>query len=225
MAYQSNAGFVGTETLTYTVRDAGGAESTGTLTVAVVAATTVNQAPVVTNETVSVDLGSVLVIDVLANDSDPEGHTVNIVSASTPSNGTVTIQSGMGFFRDKLIYTASGTVGSVTINYVVSDEQGAQTTGTVTINVTTTQPVSDVTAANDAAVAGLGEEVVIRVLSNDSVTGTGTLAISSVSTPLYGTSRSRLGRLLIPSRTGRWSRCWSTQRAARVWRMIRSRTQ
>ena len=187
VAYQSNTGFVGTETLTYTVRDPGGAESTGTLTVSVVSSVTANLAPVVTNESVSVDTGAVLVIDVLANDSDPEGHALTILSASTPSNGTVAVQSGMGMTRDKLVYTASGTVGSVTINYVVSDDQGAQTTGTVTINVAASQPIGDVTAANDTAVAGLGEEVVIRVLSNDALTGNGTLAISAVTTPVHGT--------------------------------------
>lgn len=69
-------------------------------------------------------------IDVLANDSDPEGGPLTIVEVTQPEHGRVEIVDG------KLVYTpAPGFVGEVTFTYTVADATGARTTSTVTVRV------------------------------------------------------------------------------------------
>jgi len=61
-------------------------------------------------------------VDVLANDSDVDGDTLTIQSATTNANGTVSVTD------NKLVYSPqSGFTGTETVNYVVTD-------GTVTAN-------------------------------------------------------------------------------------------
>lgn len=128
--YTPNADFFGVETITYTVRDARNATSNGTLTVTVTGV----EDPNVAND----DLASTLTetpveIAVLANDVDPDGGDVSIVSfdAVTP-NGSVTNADGV------LTYTPNTAfIGTDTFNYEITG--GA--TATVTVNVTADTPV------------------------------------------------------------------------------------
>ncbi|MCG8651863.1 MAG: Ig-like domain-containing protein, partial [Pirellulales bacterium] len=69
-------------------------------------------------------------IDLLANDSDPDGDTLELVSVEAPTHGTVvTNADGTVTYRPK-----SGMVGGDSFSYVVSDGT-AQTTGQVTVDV------------------------------------------------------------------------------------------
>jgi len=47
-----------------------------------------NNAPTAVDDNASVAENSVVLIDVLANDSDPDGDAISIFSVSTPTNGT-----------------------------------------------------------------------------------------------------------------------------------------
>ncbi len=53
-----------------------------------------NTPPIAVNDTVTTDEDTTLVLDILANDSDPDGDALAISSVSTPSNGTVTVDNG-----------------------------------------------------------------------------------------------------------------------------------
>lgn len=79
-----------------------------------------------TQEGVSVD------IDVLANDSDPEGDVLSITSFTSSSSGTVTDNGG-----GTLKYTPHlGFIGQDSFSYTVSDGNGGFDTATVTVDVT-----------------------------------------------------------------------------------------
>lgn len=70
-------------------------------------------------------------INVLGNDQDPDGDTLSIVSATSPSNGTAVI-AGNG-----ITYTpAEGFVGSDSFNYTINDGAGNEASAQVTVNVT-----------------------------------------------------------------------------------------
>jgi hypothetical protein len=88
--YTSNAGYLGPDSFTYTVADDFGATDTATVSLTV----TVNHAPTPQNDTANIEPGSSgNLIDVLANDTDPDDDILTIVSASDPLHGTVACSS------------------------------------------------------------------------------------------------------------------------------------
>ncbi|MBY7835069.1 cadherin-like domain-containing protein, partial [Vibrio fluvialis] len=95
-------------------------------------------APVLGDELCMVQDGS-LTIDpsvLLANDSDPDGDTLEITSVDSPSTGTVTLNDD-GSINFK---PAPGFDGDATFTYTVKDSDGLTDTATVTVHVA---PISD----------------------------------------------------------------------------------
>jgi hypothetical protein len=95
---------------------------------------TVNRPPVANNDTAGVPQGETININVVANDTDPDGDTLTITSFTQPSRGTVTQASGT-----TLRYTAGSTssgVGTFTFEYTISDGRGGTATATVTVTIT-----------------------------------------------------------------------------------------
>ena len=121
----------GTANFSYTVEDAGGLQDTASVTVEVQG---VNDAPVAQDDAVSVtedDQGTA--IDVLANDSDPEGSNLTVAGVTTPNNGgSAQVQP------DNTILYAPATdfAGTETFSYTAQDDQGGQSTAVVTATVT-----------------------------------------------------------------------------------------
>ncbi|ELA6591498.1 tandem-95 repeat protein, partial [Vibrio alginolyticus] len=134
VTYTPNDNYHGTDSFTYIVTSGGVSEST-TVNVDV---TPVNDAPVATNDTAITDEDTPVTIDVLPNDTDIDGDTLSIQSASVPSDqGTVEIVDG------KLVFTpAENFHGDAEITYTVTD---GSLTDQATVNVT-------VNAVNDAPV-------------------------------------------------------------------------
>jgi hypothetical protein len=89
-----------------------------------------NRAPVAVADFVAgVPPGSPTVIDVLANDTDPDGDTLTVTAVSDGEHGTVT-NNGDG----TVTYTAeSDAPCSDQFSYTVSDGQGGQDVGIVTV--------------------------------------------------------------------------------------------
>ena len=158
--YTSDVGFSGTDTITYAISDGNGGTATSTVTVTIAA----NTPPDAVDDTAS-GFSEVLIpnIDVLGNDSDPDGDPLSVTGASAP-NGTVTV-NGDG----TLNYTSDvGFIGTDTITYAISDGNGGSDTATVTVTVTA--PVGgDPVAVNDSVTVStdiLAED--INILGNDS---------------------------------------------------------
>ena len=129
VTYTPAATFLGSDTFTYTIRDLNGNISNiATVTITV---TPVNDPPV------AVDDGPIthntilpITLDVMANDSDPDNALTDltIISVSTPTLGSVSIESGM------IVYQPSGTTsGTATFTYTIQDPGGLTSTATVTI--------------------------------------------------------------------------------------------
>ncbi len=88
----------------------------------------VNQPPVAVNDAALTRMGNSVLIDVLANDSDPDGDAISLLAAHEGMHGTVAIQSG------KVLYTpSSGYTGSDTFSYQILDARGATATGAVSV--------------------------------------------------------------------------------------------
>ncbi|MBT0058766.1 tandem-95 repeat protein, partial [Vibrio alginolyticus] len=138
--------------------------------------TPVNDAPIATNDAIQTDEDSLVVIDVLANDSDIEGDDLIITSASVPEEqGIVEIIDG------KLVFTpAENFNGNATISYTISDgelEDEAQVS--VTVNSVNDAPI----ASNDTTITEEDSSVTIDVLPNDTDIDGDTLSIQSASVP------------------------------------------
>ncbi|MDX1693599.1 MAG: Ig-like domain-containing protein, partial [Ketobacteraceae bacterium] len=89
-----------------------------------------NRAPVARNDSASTEENTAVPVAVLANDSDPDGDQLKLVSVGAAGNGQVSISG------DQVIYTpAAGFVGSDSFSYLISDTSGEQATGYVSVTV------------------------------------------------------------------------------------------
>ncbi|MEX3315604.1 Hint domain-containing protein [Sulfitobacter sp. PS-8MA] len=119
-----------------------------------------NEAPVTEDDVLILDEDTVGTVDVLANDSDPEGDTLTVTMASCPA-GTVEIGTdGVLTFTPDEDFN-----GETTITYTVDDGNGNTSEGTVNVTV---NPVNDAPVARDDSASTIGSDpVVIDVLAND----------------------------------------------------------
>ena len=124
--YQPKANHLGTDTIEYLASDNQSGAQSATLTVTISA----NSAPVTIDDYADVNAGQSIIVDVLSNDSDPDGDTLTLLGV-TSSNGSVSI------VNNTIRYQAGQTYsGEDVINYQVSDGYGGQTVGTLIITVT-----------------------------------------------------------------------------------------
>ncbi|WP_339744832.1 tandem-95 repeat protein [uncultured Rubinisphaera sp.] len=205
--------FHGDEILTYVVEDAAGIQSTGTITVNVVA----NQSPVAVADSYAVDPGESVVLTLIANDSDPEGDAIQISSVANPVNGTVTLipdvstsiwdnwtnngQYSYSVFEDwynsyynysgnnplsyQYEYTPNaGFSGDDVFSYAIEDVQGATASASVTVSVAGNQAPL---AVDDNYLTGPGEAIVLNLLANDSDIEGHEISIDSIADPANGT--------------------------------------
>ncbi|MBE4070569.1 tandem-95 repeat protein [Vibrio parahaemolyticus] len=165
VTYTPDDNYVGKDTFTYVVTSGGVSEST----TAEVNVTPVNDAPVAKDDIATTQEDTAVTIDVLPNDTDVDGDTLSIQSASVPSDqGTVEIVDG------KLVFTpAENFNGDAEITYTVTDGQLTdEAKVTVTVN-----PVNDAPTIKVDAVESITEDAV----STDTVVAT--LTVRDTDTP------------------------------------------
>ncbi|WP_224815062.1 tandem-95 repeat protein [Hasllibacter sp. MH4015] len=170
--YTPDPDFNGTDTVTYTISDGNGGTDTATVTFNVAP---VNDAPDAVNDSVTTDEDTPITIDVLDNDTDVDGDTLEITGASVPADqGVVSIVGG-----ELLFEPAENFNGEATISYSISDGNGGTDTAEVTVTVT---PVNDdPVAVDDSASTMEDESVVIDLIGNDTDVDGDTLELASVS--------------------------------------------
>ncbi|MEI6462476.1 MAG: Ig-like domain-containing protein [bacterium] len=89
-----------------------------------------NANPITQADTATTLAGDPVTIDVLANDSDPDGNTITIANPGSPSHGNSVITN------NKIVYTpTTGYYGDDSLTYTISDGNGGTATGAVTIHV------------------------------------------------------------------------------------------
>ncbi|MBE3717927.1 tandem-95 repeat protein, partial [Vibrio parahaemolyticus] len=165
VTYTPDDNYVGEDTFTYIVTSGGVSEST-TVNVDV---TPVNDAPVAKDDIATTQEDTAVTIDVMPNDTDVDGDTLSIQSASVPSDqGTVEIVDG------KLVFTpAENFNGDTEITYTVTDGQLTdEAKVTVTVN-----PVDDAPTIKVDAVESITEDAV----STDTIVAT--LEVADTDTP------------------------------------------
>ncbi|RJE73577.1 hypothetical protein BGP78_18330 [Pseudoalteromonas sp. MSK9-3] len=117
----------GTAQLTYMVADTQGGSASGHAAITI----TANTAPQAVNDAAATLDTQTLDIDVLSNDQDSDGDVLNIIEA-TVDEGSVSITG-----NNTLRYTPDvGFSGIATIQYTISDSDGASDVGQVAVTVT-----------------------------------------------------------------------------------------
>ena len=139
-----NSADVRTDTFEYTIEDNNLGTSTATVTIRVGEAG--NNNPIAVDDSMVTDRGVAVVIDVLANDSDPDNDPLFILNFMQGARGTVAIDDTEPTMR--ILYTPDpGFGGFDTFTYEVIDGRGGSATATVTVEV---RPVNlDPMAVND----------------------------------------------------------------------------
>jgi len=165
---------VGTDTFTYSISDADGTSSAS-----VTVTLNPSNAPIAVNDTTTIQQGNPATIAVLANDSDPDGDSLQLVATSQPINGTAAIGGNNAIYIPN-----SGFAGLDFFTYSVTDGLGGTASATVTVQVGGSQPPD---AVNDTFTAVQAITNTLSVLANDSDPDGGTLAITGVSTAANGT--------------------------------------
>jgi YD repeat-containing protein len=100
-------------------------------TATIVASGPPNQPPVTVFDTITVPACAPNSVNVLANDSDPEGGALTLISVTSASLANVSMGSSSGL----VLVTGYGSAGADQVTYVVSDPQGATSSGILAITV------------------------------------------------------------------------------------------
>ncbi|WP_339451289.1 Ig-like domain-containing protein [Pseudomonas sp. EA_5y_Pfl2_R50] len=186
-----------TTTFTYKAQDAKGLASANPATVTITVAP--NQAPTAVADSVAT-LGVAIPINVLANDTDPEGNVpLAVASLTQPAAGRGTVSSN----GTVITYTPPATVTTAfttTFTYIARDNFGALSTpATVTVQVSPRPAAETFTVTASTVRARSGDRFNWDFTGTSSVTTGNTITVQ-VTTP---SGLVTLGTTTVPV-TGRW---------------------
>lgn len=179
LIYTADSEFVGEDQFTYTVIDADGDSDSAVVTINVLPPIDDNTDPTAVNDIVNLVItDGDTVIDVLANDSDVDGDTLQITTFTQPDNGSVVLNDDGTFTYTPVAFAgnAPNTDNSYTdtFTYTVSDGNGGTSTATVTVQVTDNLP----SAVDDSGIqTDENVPVTIDVLANDTGLGDGGIQV------------------------------------------------
>ena len=176
---------------TYTISDGNGGTDTAKVKIKIgdAASGGGNEAPVANDDKASAAC-SAITINVLDNDSDPDGDALRIMSVGNADLGTAVISG------NNIVYTPLKSCGPGTDNfsYTISDGNGHTASANVEVKVASVPGCNtDCTVAEpDDITTWVDETVMIDVLANDSGRN---LKIMEVDDPKHGTARIKGNRI------------------------------
>ena len=172
--YTPNAGFVGTDSFTYTLTDGTDVSTPATITISVT-----NTPPKPMTQSVSTHWRnpSGIVVSVLDGATDTENDPITLKSFTTPTKGTttrVTLANG----KDAVKYDppAQAALGVQTFTYILTDTNKDSTPGQVNVEVTNTKPVA---TKDDYEMHWRTGSIVLDVMANDADANSDPISIAS----------------------------------------------
>ncbi|SEC23115.1 Fibronectin type III domain-containing protein [Microbacterium hydrocarbonoxydans] len=138
----------GVDTFKYRVRDRLGKEGIATIRVGIAPAEEINQPPYAVKDAVVVRPGREIAVPVLANDSDPEGDKIVLVSEKNdglevPENLTARVSG------DRVLVQAPNESLETSLQYTIRDARGATSTATLQVTVDENVPLQAPVARDD----------------------------------------------------------------------------
>jgi len=173
--YVPDPNFNGTDSVTYTIEDPSGEQSTTTVTFNVAP---VNDAPDAVNDVDTTDEDTPITVDLIGNDTDVDGDDLTVTGATVPTDQGTLVDNGDG----TVTFTpAPDFNGTATISYSITDGNGGTDTAIHEIDVT---PVNDDPVAVDDQANTMEETpVTIDLIGNDTDVDGDDLTIGTVSVP------------------------------------------
>lgn len=155
----------GTDVFSYVVEDRLGARATGTVMVGIAPLSSTNNPPVAVNDSITVRPDRPVAVDVMSNDTDPDGDRITLVEDLRASDG-VDAQVVNG----RIQVTSPRQKGSLSIRYTISDGRGGTASATLTVQADPEAKLLAPIARDDRA--SLQEtvgkdEVTLPILEND----------------------------------------------------------
>jgi hypothetical protein len=177
--------FRSTAALDNTTQPTGGLSVTTTYgSYGVIGSCTTNSPPIAVDDVATVRENGSLKINVLANDSDPDGDTLSVSIVAAPANGTASVTGDQ-----QILYTpAHGFTGGDTLTY--QDDDGHGNTATAHVAITVVPNVNHPpVAVPDSFSLARNTTITADVLANDydpdgdslTLTGVGPLSCGAVS--------------------------------------------
>jgi hypothetical protein len=137
ITYRAGDYSAGTDTFEYAVIDALGARATGTVLVGIAARPDGARNPVATIDEVAARPGTTVSVQVLANDSDPDGSPLSVVSAVPNDKRTRARVSG-----DLVVISPPKQPGVYAVVYTIQNELGGTSSNFVRVTVDPAAPLS-----------------------------------------------------------------------------------
>lgn len=182
VTYTPTAGYAGSDTFSYRIKDSLGVTATATVSI------TVQPAPIAADDTARTGVGAATSVQVKANDTIAVPASTSLMIGTAPTHGLAVVQ-GDG----TVLYTpVAGYSGPDSFTYTLRDGLGQSSTATVSVSV-----IAMPTAAADSATLAIDTAADIDALANDlgdalSITGispaghgTATITGSGTSTALH----------------------------------------
>lgn len=144
----------------------------------------INHAPNAVEDAFDANYNTPVIVNVLANDTDPDNDALKVISLIQPPVGTVT-DMGNGDIK----FDPQNHVGSISFSYTVSDGKGGTDTTVVTVatvNPNDTGHEEWPIIKNETVTTKKGQSVIIDVLANDSDPDGDTLHLDQVDSTAHG---------------------------------------
>ncbi|HLS24495.1 MAG TPA: Ig-like domain-containing protein [Beutenbergiaceae bacterium] len=165
--YQPFTDSVGTDTFDYAVQDRPGAVASASITVGVIPPPDRNRPPIAVADEVTVLPDRQIQADVLSNDTDPDGDRLVFGDPAIADDGGL---EDVGIRDSTVLFTSPAEAGTYLVQYTVSDRNGGEDVGALTINVDPDADPQPPVAVDDQVppdtIVGM-ETVTVDVLAND----------------------------------------------------------
>ena len=133
LTYTPNPDFNGDDSFTYRVNDGELNSNIATVSISVIAVDEANAAPIASNDQFSFSQIGPVTLDVLANDTDPDGDALIITSARSDFGSATIVDNQIAFTP------ADDLSGRFSISYSISDGQGNVDSATATVVMNNSQ--------------------------------------------------------------------------------------
>jgi YD repeat-containing protein len=130
--YSPSPTYSGPDSFTYVANGPGGTSAPATVSVTVGAPPPNNPPTAVNDGTIQIVAGDTAYVNVVANDTDPDGDTLTVIAISK----TTSTKADYSFSGGTITVMSKSSKGGDSLTYTISDGKGGTSTATLSINVT-----------------------------------------------------------------------------------------
>jgi hypothetical protein len=152
---------------TYGVDDGRGNVAQGSVLAIVAAVDQENRPPLAVTDLPRLVAGNSVIVDVLGNDSDPDGDPLTLVEVRQPSDGSAAITLAGNSAQISAPSTEDVKTITSNLGYTIDDGNGHRVEGVIVLTILPVAPPEPPFAVDDVATTVENTSVVIDVLRND----------------------------------------------------------